>query len=86
MVFNIVYTAAPIVALAVFDKDVPDHVAERNEPDMYCRSKNDMDFNLIVRCECPTVCLVVLVDGSRLLLSCASATKLRLCEVPCCLL
>jgi len=49
MVFNIVYTSAPIISLALFDMDVPAEVAFHNEPDVYCRSRDAMDFSVLVR-------------------------------------
>ena len=56
IIFNIVYTSAPIVNLALWDMDVPAEVAFRNIPDVYCRSKDSEDFSLLV---CLSVCLSV---------------------------
>jgi hypothetical protein len=49
IVFNIVYTSAPIISLALWDMDVPAEVAFRNEPNLYFRSKDSVDFRVSVR-------------------------------------
>lgn len=48
-VFNIVYTSAPILALALFDMDVPANVAAQNPFNLYERSQRNTDFTFAVR-------------------------------------
>jgi len=51
-VFNIVYTSAPILALALFDMDVPANVAAQNPFNLYERSQKNTDFTFAVRAVC----------------------------------